>query len=89
MTSADPRSAFLEQLHRDVKALRTNYQGLVRSAKIGSDEVGQAEASADSVRRQGLELRLCQEKIITSAQSLLRLIGQLRYSKALQGADGK
>jgi hypothetical protein len=51
--------------------------------------VGQAEASADSVRRQGLELRLCQEKIITSAQSLLRLIGQLRYSKALQGADGK
>ncbi len=93
MASADPRAAFLTQLNRDVEALQANYQGLVLNAGIptntgeaGAGEHAEADAPDDSVRRQAVDLRLHQEKIIFSAQSLLRLVGQLRYSRALHEA---
>ena len=93
MASADPRTAFLTQLNRDIEALQDNYRGLALNAGIiardrdaGGGEYADADAPDDTVRRQAVDLRLHQENIIFSAQSLLRLVGQLRYSKALHEA---
>eukprot|EP00946_MAST-07B_sp_MAST-7B-sp1_P003442 g3442.t1 len=75
----DPRSAFIKQLNRDVTALQENFRALIEKSKV--DRTG---APDDTARRQGVDIRLHQENIVISAQSLQRLVQQVRCSTALK-----
>eukprot|EP00946_MAST-07B_sp_MAST-7B-sp1_P005037 g5037.t1 len=70
----DPRSAFINQLNRDVTALQENFRALVEKSKVDKDN--STDAPDDTVRRQGVDIRLHQENIIVSAHSLQRLVQQ-------------
>ena len=85
-TPAPALDAFLEQLDRDVHALREHYRGLLHAAPLpvaapnGADGSGTA-AAADVG---GLDVQLHSQKLVAAARDLLRLVGQVRYHKALR-----